>query len=158
MDDLVAFVRQQLDERERQLDEDQRKALAANAGGAWRYEGGDSVGAWTLYDESWEIASLTTYRHTDYDYASRMPAVPHPRYVDADANGDHIARWDPSRALEEVRLGRAEVEAKRRILDACLKVYGDEGGSLIGELPEIVLRSLARPYAGRLGWRDEWGA
>ena len=90
-------------------DEDEAAARAAAAGGAWRYEDGDSVGAWTLYDEHWTIASLRTYRHEAYEYANRMPAFRHPAYVDADANGRHIARHDPARVLREV-------EAHRRIL------------------------------------------
>jgi hypothetical protein len=103
IDDLAAWLRTTLDRVEQQ-------ARAAAHGGAWRYCDGNSVGAWTLYDEHWAIADLRTYRHDKYDYSSRMPAARHPGYVDADANGAHIAFWDPARVL---RL----VEATRRILD-----------------------------------------
>ncbi len=92
--------------RER-LDQDEAAALAASAGGRWGYSAGDSVGAWTLYDDHWNIATLTTYRHNGYDYATRMPAFRDPHYVDADANGAHIARHDPGRALADVAALRA---------------------------------------------------
>lgn len=49
----------------------------------------------------------------------------------------HLIHWMPPRVL-------AEVEAKRRILDA----YEDETGYL--------LRLLALPYADRPGYREEW--
>ena len=103
MSDLVEFVKARVDEEE-------EAARAASHGGRWRYEPGDSVGAWMLYDEHWSIASVTTYDTEGYDYSARMPAFRNPGYVDPDANGRHIARHDPARALREV-------EAKRRILE-----------------------------------------
>jgi hypothetical protein len=140
------------------LDEDEAAARAASAGGAWRYEDGDSVGAWTLYDEHWTIASLKTYQHEAYDYAARMPAFRHPEYVDADANGAHIARHDPARVLREV-------EAKRRILDRyddALARQGDWQESQLAadicvqEYQDWVLPTLALPYADHPDYDPTW--
>jgi hypothetical protein len=75
------------------------RAQEASGGGSWRYEDGESVGAWTLYDEHWNIATLTTYDTESYNYAERMPAARHPGYIDPDANGRHIASWHPAVAL-----------------------------------------------------------
>lgn len=143
--DLVAFIAAR-------LDEDEAAARAAAAGGRWRYEDGDSIGAWTLYDEHWNIASLKTYRHETYDYAERMPAMRDPEYVDADANGRHIARHDPARVLREV-------DAKRAILEAEQDRVVQEG-PLPERLRDMVetdiIKFLALPYADHADYRQEW--
>lgn len=54
----------------------------------------------------------------------------------------HLYRWPPKRVL-------AEVEAKRRILDEAIRLSRYDG-----EFEFVQL--LARPYAGRAGWREEW--
>jgi len=56
----------------------------------------------------------------------------------------HIARWDPARVL-------AEVKAKRAILDEW-REYPAERRHL-----NPVIWHLAQPYAGRPGWREQWG-
>src|SRR5882724_1961715 len=158
MDDLVTWLRAQ-------LDEDERVALAAAGGGQWRYEDGDSIGARTLYDEHWNIASLATYDTEAYDYAGRMPAFRSPSYIDPDANGRHMAHHDPTRVL-------VEVEAKRRILDEhdpdwprleCPTCCGYDGNDNYGverrpreAYPCRVVRWLALPCADRPGFREEW--
>jgi hypothetical protein len=66
----------------------------------------------------------------------------------------HIARWDPARVL-------AEVDAKRRILELHAPVIdgtqsswtwfaGSESAS------EAIVKLLALPYADRPGYRSEW--
>jgi hypothetical protein len=113
MDDLVAFVRQQLDARMAQLDEDERVARNAK-----------------------RMRMLANFA-------------------------------DPNRVLAEVEQGRAEVEAKRRILDEhdSYGGYGercqtcrDPNDDLAAgaPLPCPTVRLLALPYAGRPGWREEW--
>jgi hypothetical protein len=149
---LVAFV-------EARLDEDEATAKAASAGGAWRYEDGDSVGAWTLYDEHWTIADLKTYQYEEYDYAVRMPRARDPRYVDADANGAHIARHDPARVLREV-------EAKRAILGqyeaVCAEVREPKSADHLAHARsrqfqlEQVLPLLALPYADHPAYNPAW--
>ena len=158
MDDLVAWLRHQ-------IDEDERVARATAEGGRWRYEDGDSVGAWTLYDERWNIASMTTYDTESYNYAERLPAFRPPTYIDPDAVGAHIARHDPARVL-------AEVAAKRAILNLYQQAWGehqswleDVGGDTFGRADEVrgrveslreTMRLLAQPYADREGFREEW--
>lgn len=147
-DDLITWIHAQ-------LDDDERMARAAIGGGRWHYSNGDSVGAWTLYDEEWAIASLETYRTEAYDYAERMPAFRSPLYVDADANGTHIARWDPVSVL-------ADIEAKRLVIDV---LRGFEPNDQWESQPDMgqrennaagALRALALPYANRPGHRAEW--
>lgn len=148
MIDLITWLRAQ-------LDEDERIAQAASAGGRWRYAPGDSVGAWTLYDEHWRIASLTTYDTKSYDYAARMPAVRHPGYIDADANGRHIARHDPASVL-------SDIAAKRAILDTYeeARTYYDGPGrsAPAGEVHGLwtALQHLASAYADRVGYQEGW--
>jgi hypothetical protein len=139
--DLVEFLRAA-------LDEDEQVARVAAHGGRWRYETGDSVGAWTLYDEHWNIASMTTYDTESYNYAERMPVFRPPTYIDPDAIGGHIARHDPARVL-------ADVAAKRAILE--LHADGTEPVPGLGISHNgRVVRLLAQPFAGRPGWREEW--
>lgn len=75
------------------------------------------------------------------------------------ATAQHIARWDPARAL-------AEVEAKRQILDEYERVREGVRNPVSAEnraalrivqgTLEDVIRWHAQPYAGRDGWRAEW--
>lgn len=154
-DDLIAWLRAQ-------LDDDERVARAAAAGGRWSYSKGDSVGAWTLYDEHWSIASMTVYDTEAYNYSERMPAVRHPGYIDPDAIGGHMALHDPTRVL-------AEVDAKRRILDQVVDEATGLDMQVDGEfrvgsrddvaepyLGDVLTRLLALPYADRPGYREEW--
>jgi hypothetical protein len=69
---------------------------------------------------------------------------------------EHIARWDPARVL-------AEVDAKRRILDehdpsqttkTCCPTCQDYDESI--PAPCLTVRLLALPCANRPGYRDEW--
>jgi hypothetical protein len=166
-DRLVAFVTARYDERE-------RVAQTAAGGGHWRYSGGDSVGAWTLYDEHWRIADLATYLHGDYNYAERMPAFKPPYYVDPDANGEHIALNDPAYVLDDIA-------SKRQILalhtgehqcqefvtgtyppDAHL--MGETPGArwehamagYFGDHPCPTLRLLAAPFAAHPDFDPAW--
>jgi hypothetical protein len=143
VDELIAFVRQQ-------LDEDERVALAVTE--MARFDEWDAVGS-AVDDEigrsNWEVVGI-----------ARPPTAPA-----AKAISQHIARWDPARVL-------AEVEAKRAMLDVILayeaKIDGEWGcchsadAIGAGRCPEIdpneihAIRVLAQPYAGREGWREEW--
>ncbi|WP_433078897.1 DUF6221 family protein [Dactylosporangium sp. CA-052675] len=174
MTDLLAFLAAR-------LDEDERVARAAAGGGRWSYPGSDSVAGWALYDEAWVIANLKTYEHETYDYAARMPAMRDPRYVDADANGRHIARHDPARVLREVEAKRAllALHPHRRFaepLDANSRFEEDHRpafteapryvgceGCNIDRYEEVYpswwcahVRLLAAPYADHPDYREEW--
>jgi Family of unknown function (DUF6221) len=56
-------------------------------------------------------------------------------------DAEHIAAWHPTRVL-------AECAAKRRLLEAA--------GVADGATRELLLRSLALPYAGHPDYREEW--
>jgi hypothetical protein len=145
VDELAAFVRQQLDDDERVA-----RRAAETQGATWR--GGPSMvegGPHTVRrQDTKELVVLTR---------QDRPAP--------DAAVDHIARWDPARVL-------AEVEARRRILAEHKPMDGvgdrivgchtcswrDDWDELHVEHPCPTLRLLAQPYAGRDGWREEWRA
>ena len=60
----------------------------------------------------------------------------------------HARRHNPFRVL-------ADVDAKRRILDAC-ESYAEDGTTSGADLARTILPLLALPYADRPGYRDEW--
>jgi len=138
--DLIAFLRAR-------LDEDGRTALGAAAGGhaSWRGYGAGDVGAWTIYDDQWTVASVAVY---DHDQAlSGQPGAVGPRYrsAAADDTATHIARHDPARVL-------AEVDAKRRQLDA----FDEYGTHDTWDLIDTALRLLALPYATHPDYQKTW--
>lgn len=146
MDDLVTWLRGQLDEDER---------VAREAGpGPWM--------AITTRD-------FTGGPDSALDLGGPTGRVVLAGWFDDDPirppESEHIARWDPARVL-------AEVDAKRRILDEILayesKIDGEWGcchsaeGIAAGQCPDIrpddihAVRLLALPYADRPGYREEW--
>lgn len=124
VDELIAFVRQQLDEDERVARAAVELAWASGGSGQWST---DSSG---IIDSAVEVA----------------PQVLVDEGVPTSEQIEHITRWDPARVL-------AEVEAKRRILDAASDLQEREG-----RYAEDFVRALAQPYAGQPGWREEWRA
>jgi hypothetical protein len=70
---------------------------------------------------------------------------------------EHIVRHDPARVLREI-------EAKRRILDVVLPKVAELQGACDDEWgarlepdgDDMLLRTLALPYADRAGYREEW--
>jgi hypothetical protein len=101
----------------------------------------------------------------DERVARQVMAEPGGFYLEAETDdtnvmtiGAHVYRWDPARVL-------AEVEAKRRILDAYEMAAGvvdlqdgqpdAEDVSALEALADVV-RALAQPYARREGWREGW--
>jgi hypothetical protein len=156
-DDLIAFLRARYDDRVRELDEDERVALAAaDWGPTWR----GSDGAVYPSDESRHPGALITGVWGGLE----------------DQHAEHIVRWDPERVLRHVADGRAEVEAKRRILDAhdrphdCIAREASGGHSVVNGRPWeawaphhtadhgpcFVIRCLALPYADHPDYRAEW--
>ena len=117
MDDLVGWLRAQ-------LDDDERVARAAG-GPNWRIV--------LIPDVSGPATTLELGGHDDRvilaGFADDDPLKP--------AEAEHIARWDSARVL-------AEVDAKRRILDLVLPGRY-EGG--YGEAYVHVVHELAAPYA-----------
>ena len=77
-------------------------------------------------------------------------AAPGGVYLDdyaSEAEGDFADAFDPARVL-------AEVEAKRAII-AGYEASHRESDDYPGW--EGAMYAIAQPYAGRDGWRDEWG-
>ncbi|MGA4896730.1 DUF6221 family protein [Streptomyces griseoincarnatus] len=159
MDELVQWLRAQLDEDER---------IARAASGA-TVEG--EPGSWhpSSHGDEWE-----PLRGEDGDeelLVALRPGLPRPPEVmtgywgavfshqpdaaDLDADSpmpsfEHAARHDPARVLREVA-------AKRQIIERCTRVQGLLLDDFSAErLVDDVLALLALAYAGRPGYREEW--
>jgi hypothetical protein len=119
-DDLVARLRHAWDERERQLDEDERVALAAIT----------TIGIQAL--DTWSYEPGAEARHggkikdaMGYTVVHQEDSTPDP------SEAQHIARHDPARVLAEVERARRDIAAKRHILDEIMgyeaKIDGEWG-------------------------------
>jgi hypothetical protein len=144
--DLVAFVRQQLDEEERHAQKDLHVLDRATGRGEWTGYYGHNL----PYSEVW----------ADGGILFRIEGPRHEADVMAVARMVKLGR---QRALDRL----AEVKAKRQILDEhdSYGGYGercqtcrDPNDDLAAgaPLPCPTVRLLAQPYAGRPGWREEW--
>jgi hypothetical protein len=130
MSDLVTWLRAQLDADERVA----REAACA---------------PWT--------ADIPRAVHVDASAIAANPAWRKLGYVATvgwEADRQHIARWDPARAL-------AEIDADRRILDAYESdnnrdLYGGCGDDCEWKALGWIIRVRATVYADREGYRDEW--
>jgi hypothetical protein len=106
VDDLIAFVRQQLDDDERKIDFMEREEHRVRTAPIFQ-----------SHPPTW----LTG---VDIFVSSK--------------------RW------------RAEVEAKRRILDWAVRAIQVTDADCYQLAVEDVVYLLAQPYAGRPGWREDW--
>lgn len=106
-DDLVARLRHAWDERERQLAEDERVALAVV----------EAVpGKW-----------VPTYRDVHaVQMAPHGPVTRHVATAETGALGTFLSDHDPVRVLAEVERGRRDLAVKRRILAEHRPVLADE--------------------------------
>jgi hypothetical protein len=147
MDELVQWLRAQLDEDERIA----RAASWTDDANAWHAEPSpfgarDSGQRWYVEDAM------------DDGVVSRVDPVA----SDDEGVARHIAEHDPARVL-------LEIDAKRRIVE-CHEPWVAGNGDTIcgrcgrehvdgrpgGHFPCGTLRLLALPYADRTGYRDEW--
>lgn len=130
-DDLIAFLRAR-------LDGDERVARSA-----W-------PGPWTATPNGEGASEL----HGPQILSSSPPPV-----LAEDADAQHIARWDPARAL-------VEVDARRRIIAQyeaiCEQVSNpvsaanfERAYAMKGELRDV-LELIALPYADHPDYREEW--
>jgi NADPH-dependent ferric siderophore reductase len=138
-DDLVAFLREQ-------LDADERIARAA------------TPGPWEQDPE--RAGSLTSAEYWYVVDCSGTPA--------AGENAEHVARHDPARVLAEITAKRAIVDEHAPDRHGDCQVCADEeefdedsegNGSWsrsAKRAPCRTLRLLAVPYAGVDGYRPEW--
>jgi hypothetical protein len=135
VDDLVTWLRAQ-------LDEDERAARAATAGPWWHNPGK----AW-LSPEAFEAFDRTKGEefvgYGESPFSGCIATTGPASHAQSMADAEHIARHDPARVL-------AEVDAKRRILDGhAMETHWCPMG-------DGILRVLALPYADRPGYRNEW--
>ncbi|SHI67709.1 DUF6221 family protein [Streptomyces sp. 3214.6] len=137
MDDLVQWLRAQLDEDDRIARAAAEELEGLELGGEWWYDG--------QYVE-------TVREHT-------MVAVGSQDFMDP-ATGRHIAEWDPARVLREI-------DAKRQLVCAyeeAVSAFNDSGPALTsydrltGSVSSLrrAIELLALPYADRPGYREEW--
>jgi hypothetical protein len=151
MDELLAFLRAQ-------LDEDERVARETAGHGSTTWKAG--LHRWRGRIEADDAALIVR----DVDL------------VDA----EHIARWDPARVLAEVEAKRRVLDLHNPqptgYVDG-VYTHGEtgqlqcehcaeqchSGSGMSRDMPDApwpcpTVRLLAQPYAGRPGWREEWAA
>ena len=129
MDDLVEWLRAQ-------LDEDERIARAA---------------CWDDQSDVWSARppQASYERYTVVDYLGDGVVVVTPENADADGVGQHVAEHDPARVLREI-------DAKRQLVRQ-LAEADTEAGYITGTFTAWdALRLLALPYADRPGYREQW--
>lgn len=128
MDDLVTWLRAQVDDDER---------VAREAGGdRWRADH-DDLTAHILDERGWSVAYQDSLN---------------------DQQAEHVARWDPARVLAEVDTKRRILDQCVEMLRVDSSYGGSTDPDVLDPAAWNVLRLLALPYAGRDGWREEWRA
>jgi hypothetical protein len=133
MQDLITFLRAQ-------LDEDERVARAASMAPWLRDEANASI------RHSGPSASKSSESFGMYVIASvGAHDIGRPSHEDA----EHITRWDPARVL-------AEIDAKRRMVDECVGSNTDANSPDACVLADAILRLLALAYADRHGYDEAW--
>lgn len=134
MDDLITWLRAQ-------LDDDERIALAA----ADQF-GGQGGQHWAVNPERPEVVSAPTVGHGRGVFAVVYPATTN---WGEPVELEHVARHDPARVL-------ADIAAKRRILAAHEKWCDGycEAGFDAAHMWSI--KALASAYDARPGYREEW--
>ena len=143
--ELLDFLRAQLDEDERVAQEASGDAWVTGASAGYEYSRPGDVYA-------------IAHDGTPARIAQGTRCGPD---ISAEQSSEHIARHDPARVL-------AEVEAKQRILDEHHPtVYGDgsrpdcyccsdKRGDDVERYPCLTVRLLALPYADRPGYQEAW--
>ena len=132
MDDLVQWLRAQ-------LDEDERIARAAQ-----RQRGG---GEWVARADA---SGIVAVEGLPVRAGEPIPVVLHP---DEDETAEHIAEHDPARVLREI-------DAKRQIIEQHERYAAERRRMMGGWDPQSddspILAALATVYADRPGYREEW--
>jgi hypothetical protein len=139
MDDLIAFVRAQ-------LDDDERVARTATSGPWVAKRADDSVYA--------VETSIVMGGHDGGWYI--VPAQVEGGEGIEPGDAQHIARWEPARVLAEVDARRVLLaRLEGLLLYATSPNYAHSG---IEAWATDTLKQVAQPYRGRSGWREEWQA
>jgi hypothetical protein len=133
-DDLVAWLRERLDEDE--------QTARATGDAHWSYD----RETFTVRAEQSEVASRRRSTYPGDPAGATTPIL--------DVYGTHIARWEPARVL-------AEVQAKRRLLTQ-FELRSNSVRATVrpatGGVWDDLLRLLALPYAEHPDYRPEWAA
>jgi hypothetical protein len=132
VDELVAFVR-------RCLDEDERVALEAIPG-PWEAR-------WWGVQTAYNLDRPGYIHHGERVGIANNSGTVGNREAEV-RNVEHIARWDPFRALEEVKTKRERL----------LWIEGELADDDTQETVQWLAKLEAQPYAGQDGWREEWRA
>lgn len=131
-DDLIVWLRAQLDDDERVAREVPESSRTWHTAGGWPETGPDGVadeaGRWIVEEAD------------ERDVA-------------------HIARWDPAAVLAEVEAKRRTLDLHwpdtiQYVKPKCHECSGC--GCCSMDHPCDTVRLLAQQYAGRPGWREEW--
>jgi hypothetical protein len=136
MDELVAFLRQCLDQDERVAREASDAARSAN----------------------WIAGAEGSVISTDPQSELHIRGA----VLSLDDIGVHIARWDPARVLAEVEAKRriiADIVDEATWLDLSCDMdrrIGPRDEATEPYLGDQLAKLVAQPYAGRPGWRDDW--
>jgi len=131
VDDLVEWLRAQLDEDERIA-----RAAAREGGPAWQYDG----------------HAVLTRREGD------LVAVGSQDFLELE-RGNHIAAHDPARVLRETAAKRRMVEAYERTSHGERTAPHDDMRDVARAKVDswrFALRLLALSYGDRSGYREEW--
>ncbi len=144
MDDLVTWLRAQIDEDER---------VARHAG--------DVRPVWVYDREKFRVLTadgqkaLVTVDGTplpdQWIVAAGTPAQPF-----LDVNGAHLARFDPARVLREVEAKRLIVSEWEKADEAAAMDASEVSARVAKFAFGLSLGALAGAYADRPGYREEW--
>lgn len=142
MDDLIAWLRAQLDIDQAHAEKDLALLNDATGRGEWTWHPGSNLPFSEVHADGGVLARIHTPRHQ----ADTMVIA-------------RLVKAGRARATERL----AEIDAKRRILDryeralANRKRHRDDiasAGALLALLGAV--KDLALPYAGRPDYREEW--
>lgn len=123
------------------LDEDERIARAA----AWDE---DVAAKWRAGSTPHGGVQGAPRWYVEDAYEDAVVSRVDPQGSEDQGIAEHIARHDPAHAL-------AEIEAKRKAVDACAYFLHDsEDGP--DPCASAVLAALTQPYADHPGYREEW--
>jgi hypothetical protein len=130
--DLVTWLRAQLDEDERLAKRAASLCGCHPPAPKWLFGDESTDGRIVVADEPHPEVRRKLGRRWNGSYENMFAA-------------EHIARWDPARAL-------AEVEAKRQLLDLAEFIGCADGF----DVENMICELLAAPYTDRPGYREEW--
>lgn len=140
MDDLIAFLREQLKVDEQTAQKADRAGLngvSPSEPQTWYLSGNE-----TVYSDPHGVALVTGVHG----------------YLGEEL-GDHIVRHDPARVLADVDAKRRIIEEVHRDMRDLEDVYAHASAPPYApdhDNSDLLLRLLALPYAGRPGYREEW--